>query len=151
VYESLKSIKEKFHFHLIDAVGSPDDGTEVLLLPLCSILWVTVVIVRERLQKELEYQSSMELGDDTLEVVCAACNWFFVSVPAESFVQSSIIDARQVRRLPLASELIQNARFEMVRRLDRYKARHSSVLDKVVDCILSEFMPIIRRQVGCIK
>lgn len=38
VYESLKSIKEKFHFHLIDAVGSPDDGTEVLLLPLCSTL-----------------------------------------------------------------------------------------------------------------
>jgi adenylate kinase len=100
VYDSLKLVKEKFHFHFINAEGSPSE-------------------VQERILNELKYQSSMELGDDTFE---------------------------QVRKIPLASEVILHARHELVRRLDDYRSRHSDLFDRVIQVIMQEFVHIIKRQ-----
>ncbi len=75
--------------------------------------------MQERILKELRYQSSMELSDDTFE---------------------------RLRRIPLASEVILNARYELVRRLDNYKARYSDLFDQVIAVIQNEFMHIIKRQ-----
>ena len=100
VYESLKYVKDKFHFHFVSAEGGPTE-------------------VQERILKELRYQSSMELSDDTFE---------------------------RLRRIPLASEVILNARYELVRRLDNYKARYSDLFDQVIAVIQNEFMHIIKRQ-----
>jgi adenylate kinase len=77
VYESLQSIKSKFHFHFINGEGSKLE-------------------VQDRIIKELTYQSAMELSNETFE---------------------------KVRQIPLASEIIANARHELVKRLDHYKAR----------------------------
>ena len=100
VYASLQYVKEKFHFHFINAEGGPAE-------------------VQERILKELRYQSSMELADETFE---------------------------RLRRIPLASEVILNARYELVRRLDNYKARYSDLFDQVIAVIMAEFIHIIRRQ-----
>ena len=75
--------------------------------------------MQERILKELRYQSSMELSDDTFG---------------------------RLRLIPLASEVILNARHELVRRLDNYKARYSDLFDQVIAVIQNEFMHIIRRQ-----
>jgi adenylate kinase len=50
VYESLKLVKSSFHFHFINAEGSPAE-------------------VQQRIISELSYQSSMELADETFEKV----------------------------------------------------------------------------------
>ncbi|CEO95419.1 hypothetical protein PBRA_004145, partial [Plasmodiophora brassicae] len=50
VYDSLQSVKNKFHFHFVDAVG-------------------TVEQVQERIRQELEYQSKMELSNDAFDLV----------------------------------------------------------------------------------
>lgn len=75
--------------------------------------------VQERIVKELTYQSSMELSHDTFE---------------------------KVRKIPLASEIIMNARHELVKRLDHYKSRHSELFDRVVAVVKQEFLEIIHRQ-----
>ena len=100
VYESLKIVKDKFAFHFINAEGSPAE-------------------VQQRIVKELEYQSSLELGDDTFE---------------------------SLRRIPLASEIILHARHELVKRLDNYRQRHTLLFDKVISILMTEFMHIIKRQ-----
>jgi len=100
VYESLQVIKEKFHFHFINAEGSIQE-------------------VQELIVRELQYQSAMELNDDTLQ---------------------------EVRQIPLASDVILNARHEMVKRLDSYSLKHSVLFDRVIQVIHSEFLEIIRRQ-----
>ena len=50
VVDALNSIKEAFPFHLIAANGSPED-------------------VKRAIAEEFAYQSSMDLGDDTFEMV----------------------------------------------------------------------------------
>jgi len=100
VYESLKLVKEKFHFHFINAEGTPLE-------------------VQERIIKELSYQSSMELADVTYE---------------------------QVRRVPLTSEVITNARHDLVKRLDGYLTHNPKLFAKVIDVINDELMHIIKRQ-----
>ena len=50
VYESLKLVKSSFHFHFINAEGTPAE-------------------VQERIIAELSYQSSMELSEETFEKV----------------------------------------------------------------------------------
>mgnify|MGYP002631845771 CR=1 FL=1 len=70
--ESLEVVKHRFHFHFIDA----DAPLEA---------------VKERVLQELEYQSSLELGEETFEAV---------------------------RRFPLATEITSHARQELVQRLD---------------------------------
>eukprot|EP00898_Chlorokybus_atmophyticus_P006178 jgi/Chlat1/6561/Chrsp45S00461 len=100
VYESLKICQQKFHFHFIHADGTKEE-------------------VQARIQRELEYQSAMELGDDTYELV---------------------------RRVPLASEITRNARFNLVRRLDTYQARNGNMFETVIEVLESEFFRIIRQQ-----
>uniref|UniRef100_A0A6A7G8R6 Adenylate kinase n=1 Tax=Hirondellea gigas TaxID=1518452 RepID=A0A6A7G8R6_9CRUS len=100
VYESLQNIKEKFAFHFIDADALPE-------------------MVQQRILKELEYQSSLELHQITFE---------------------------KVRRLSLASEVIENSRYELVRRLDRYSREKSDLFDRVINHLLNDFFGIIRLQ-----
>lgn len=100
VYESLQVIKKKFHFHFINAEGTIDE-------------------VQERIRAELDYQSSMELGDETFQII---------------------------RHVPLASEVIESARHELVRRLDRYVSTSPELFDRVLNLITSDFMPIVGRQ-----
>jgi len=100
VYESLQSIKNKFHFHFINAEGSKGE-------------------VQDRIVKELTYQSSMELSDETFE---------------------------KVKLIPLASEIIQNARHELVKRLDHYKTKNGALFDRVVAIVQKDFVAIIKRQ-----
>ena len=52
----------------------------------------------------------------------------------------------KVRRIPLASEVITNARHDLVRRLDHYRARNTELFDRVIKVITQEFIHIIRRQ-----
>lgn len=98
--ESLQVVKHRFHFHFIDADAALDE-------------------VKRRVVDELEYQSSLELGEETFEAV---------------------------RRFPLATELTGHARQELVRRLDHNYRAHRAVFDRVLDVILDEFEVIMRRQ-----
>ena len=61
----------------------------------------------------------MELGDETFE---------------------------RVRIIPLASEVILNARYELIKRLDNYQLRQDILFDQVIRVILNEFVHIIKRQ-----
>ena len=78
---------------------------------------------REEVQKsivdELQYQSQNELADETYD---------------------------NVRRIPLASEIKVDARHQLVRRLDKYQREHSTLFNKVIDALNSEFFSIIKRQ-----
>ena len=100
VFGSLSVVKEKFHFHFIDALGAVSD-------------------VQGRIRKEIAYQSAMELDKATF---------------------------RHVRRLPLATEIIVNARHALVARLDDYVAHDSVLFEKVLAVAEEEFMKIIKRQ-----
>ena len=100
MYESLQQVKDKFHFHFIDANG-------------------TVEEVRERIKHELEYQSKMELAEDTFDCI---------------------------RRFPLAKEIIKNARQNLVRRLDGYQRDHPEKFNNVVGILLQDFSGILTRQ-----
>lgn len=100
IIDSLKIVKEKFHFHFISAEGSIPE-------------------VQERIIKELQYQSSLELGNETFE---------------------------RVRQFPLASEIILNARTELVRRLDVYRMKQTELFDAVIEVLKSEMLHIVKRQ-----
>lgn len=52
VYDALKMVKDAFHFHFVNASGSPEE-------------------VRDLIIREFTYQSSLELADDTFEKVRA--------------------------------------------------------------------------------
>lgn len=74
--------------------------------------------VQENIVKEFAYQSSLELDPRTYETV---------------------------RVLPLAEEIVQHARQELVRRLDSYEFEQPELLRQVVDFIRRKMMPIIMR------
>lgn len=74
--------------------------------------------VEDNILKELQYQSSLELDPRTFE---------------------------NVRRLPLAEEIVRHARQELVKRLDSYVIEHEALFTKVVNLIHEKFMPIILR------
>jgi adenylate kinase len=50
-----------------------------------------------------------------------------------------------LRHIPLAAEIVQNARQELVNRLDGYEVEHPELLRAVVDFIQEKTMPIIKR------
>eukprot|EP01083_Nonionella_stella_P067269 177799_1 len=75
--------------------------------------------VQRAIMAELEYQSSLELHELTFE---------------------------KVRRLPLAAEIPQNSRHDLVRRLDQYSRNTPEEFQKVIELLLSEFYPIINMQ-----
>jgi adenylate kinase len=75
-------------------------------------------MVRRNIVRELEYQSSLELEPRTYDML---------------------------RRLPVASELVRNARQELVNRLDGYAVENPQTLERVVEFIELKVMPIVLR------
>jgi adenylate kinase len=75
-------------------------------------------LVHENIVRELEYQSSLELDPPTFE---------------------------RLRRIPLASEIVQHARQDLVRRLDGYVVERTELFQAVCEFIEQKMMPIIIR------
>ena len=75
-------------------------------------------VVQQNIINELEYQSSLELDPRTFDAL---------------------------RHIPLADEIVQHARQELVNRLDSYEVEHPKLLHAVVDFIQGKMMPIIKR------
>lgn len=75
-------------------------------------------VVQQNIIRELEYQSSLELDPRTFDTL---------------------------RHIPLAHEIIQHARQELVNRLDEYEVGHPELLRAVVEFIQEKMMPIIKR------
>ena len=74
--------------------------------------------VEENILKELQYQSSLELDPKTFD---------------------------RLSPMPLAEEITLHARQELVKRLDSYELNHNGLFIKVVDMIITKFMPIVTR------
>ena len=68
--------------------------------------------------REFEYQSSLELDPGTFD---------------------------RLRGLPLASEIVQHARQDLVRRLDSYEVEQPEIFARVIDFIEDKMMPIVVR------
>ncbi len=98
-YPSLKSLREVFFYHFINAQGPIPE-------------------VRERIHRELQYQSSLELDEPTYD---------------------------RLAGIPLASEIARHARQDLVDRLDGYEARHTELFARVVGLVQKKFIPIIER------
>ncbi|MFQ3271586.1 MAG: adenylate kinase, partial [Lentimonas sp.] len=98
-YGALKDLREIFFYHFINAHG-------------------TLVEVRERIDKELRYQGSLELDEATYD---------------------------RLSSIPIASTLSKHARQHLVDRLDSYEQRQSELFTRVVNAINADFMPIIQR------
>ena len=98
-FSALQSLKEVFHYHFVDASG-----------PIPS--------VEKYISKELQYQSLLELNQETYD---------------------------RIRSIPLASEIVIHARQELVTRLDTYEREHKNLFEKVAGSIEKEFIPIILR------
>merc|ERR1719242_85846 len=101
IYASIQSIKEKFPFHFISAEAPLE-------------------VVKDHILKELEYQSSNELGDDTFDMV---------------------------RQVSLASEIKLDARHKLVTRLDLYATeQYKELFQQIINVFKYEFEPIVRQQ-----
>lgn len=98
-YHALKELSEVFLYHYIDAQGPVGE-------------------VQDRIVEELQYQSSLELGEDTY---------------------------RRIGVVPVASTIAVHARQELVNRLDTYETEHAELFSKVVDDIRDYFLPVIER------
>ena len=77
-----------------------------------------IEVVQQNIIHELEYQSSLELDPRTYD---------------------------SLRHIPLADEIVQNARQELVNRLDSYQVEHPQIVQEVVDFIQVKMMPTIKR------
>ncbi len=78
----------------------------------------SIDVVQQNIIRELEYQSSLELDPRTYD---------------------------SLRHIPLAHEIVQHARQELVNRLDEYQVGHPDLLRSVVAFIQAKMMPIIKR------
>merc|ERR1711997_1345525 len=77
-------------------------------------------VVKDHILKELEYQSSNELGDDTFDMV---------------------------RQVSLASEIKMDARHKLVTRLDLYATeQYKELFQQIINVFKYEFEPIVRQQ-----
>lgn len=74
--------------------------------------------VRRNIIRELDYQSSLELDPRTYDTL---------------------------RHIPLADEIVLQARQELVNRLDGYQVQHRELLQAVVDFVQEKMMPVIKR------
>jgi adenylate kinase len=74
--------------------------------------------VRRNIIRELDYQSSLELDPRTYDTL---------------------------RHIPLADEIVIQARQELVNRLDSYQVEHPELLQNVVDFVQEKMMPVIKR------
>jgi adenylate kinase len=77
-----------------------------------------IEVVQQNIIRELDYQSSLELDPRTYD---------------------------SLRLIPLAEEIVEHARQELVKRLDGYQIEHPALLKDVVDFIQGKMMPIIER------
>ncbi len=75
-------------------------------------------VVQQNIIGELEYQSSLELDPRTYDTL---------------------------RHIPLADEIVLQARQDLVNRLDSYQVEYPKLLVEVVDFIQDKMMPVIRR------
>lgn len=98
-YDALLTLRESFHYHYINAQG-------------------TIAEVQSRIINELRYQSSLELRQETLDLL---------------------------DKIPLANKISVHARQELVNRLDDYEAHHSELFRSIVTIIDEKFMSIVRR------
>eukprot|EP00475_Leptophrys_vorax_P036007 TRINITY_DN6011_c0_g2_i1.p1 TRINITY_DN6011_c0_g2~~TRINITY_DN6011_c0_g2_i1.p1 ORF type:complete len:309 (-),score=6.88 TRINITY_DN6011_c0_g2_i1:8-910(-) len=78
----------------------------------------TLAECREQIEKELQYQSALELNSTTF---------------------------RAISHIPLASDIARYARQNMVARLDSYQLKDPDTFKQVIALIDGEVMPIIRR------
>lgn len=98
-YESLTSLREIFHYHYINAQESIDR-------------------VQQAIVRELKYQSSLELDEQTYDLIA---------------------------RIPVASTIVVHARQELVERLDNYARTKCALFSDVVNLINEKLMPIVYR------
>tara|TARA_B100001123_G_C15327136_1_gene1029924 strand:- start:1520 stop:2713 length:1194 start_codon:yes stop_codon:yes gene_type:complete len=98
-YEALKNLRQIFHYHYINAHGS-------------------IVEIKDRIVREMRYQSSLELGEKTFD---------------------------QLRTIPIAEQIIRHARQDLVKRLDDYAENRGELFEQVAEHINKKFMPIIIR------
>lgn len=77
-----------------------------------------IEVVQQNIIRELEYQSSLELDPRTYDTL---------------------------RHIPLADEIVVQARQELVNRLDSYQVEHRDLFVSVVDFIQERMMPVIKR------
>jgi adenylate kinase len=75
-------------------------------------------VVQQNIIRELDYQSSLELDPRTYDTL---------------------------RHIPLADEIVLQARQDLVNRLDSYQVEHPDLLVRVVGFIQDKMMPVIRR------
>jgi len=78
----------------------------------------SIKVVQDNIVRELEYQSSLELDPRTYDTL---------------------------RHVPLADQIVLNARQELVNRLDSYQVEHPELFKTVVAFIQEKMMPIIHR------
>lgn len=97
-YDALDSLRKIFHFHFIDAEGDLQE-------------------VQQNILKEFTYQSSLELSQETFEII---------------------------RNIPIASQLARHARQELVERLETYEEESLPLFKRVVKLIENKIIPIVR-------
>jgi len=98
-FEALTSLRKYFHYHFVNADAPLRD-------------------VERSINTEFQYQSSLELGHATLDII---------------------------HHIPVASEVTQYARQELVRRLDSYEHAAAHVFREVAAFIEAQVVPIIVR------
>jgi len=100
-YEALTSLRKYFHYHFVNADAPLQD-------------------VERSINAEFQYQSSLELGQATFDII---------------------------HHIPVASELTLYARQELVRRLDSYEHATAPLFKEAAAFIEQNVMPVIVRHV----
>jgi len=98
-YDALTGLRTHFHYHFVNADAPLGD-------------------VEKSIKAEFQYQSSLELGQSTFDII---------------------------HGIPLASELTLHARQELVRRLDSYEHASAPLFKQVAAFIESAVVPVIAR------
>ena len=98
-YDALTSLRRHFHYHFVNADAPLHD-------------------VEKSINAEFQYQSSLELGHATHDII---------------------------HHIPVVSEVTQYARQELVRRLDSYEHAAAPVFKKVAAFIEAQVVPVIVR------
>lgn len=96
-YHVLQTLKQVFHFRVIDAQGD-------------------IASVERAISREFEYQSSLELDEETYDAM---------------------------RHIPLASDIVVAARQHLVERLERYQRDSPELFRRIIEVIGQEFLPAI--------
>ncbi|MFT5260425.1 MAG: adenylate kinase [Saprospiraceae bacterium] len=98
-WDALQSLKEIYHYHFVNAEGPISE-------------------VEENINKELRYQSSLELDPEAYD---------------------------RLSPLPIAQNFKLRARVQLVKRLDSYEINNKDLFADVVQIIKDSFIPIVER------